>query len=300
MNKLTLAKRAQVIACLVEGNSLLATVRMTGVAKNTVTKLLVDVGTACAAYQDETLRGLTCKRIQCDEIWAFCHAKEKNVPAEHKGEFGYGDVYTWTAIDADTKLVPSFLVGKRDASYAKIFMDDLASRLNSRVQLTTDGHKAYLDAVENSFASEIDYAMLVKMYGSPQGIVDQRRYSPAECSGVITTVVSGKPEMNHISTSFVERQNLTMRMSMRRFTRLTNAFSKKVENLECAVALHFMHYNFARIHKTLRVTPAMEAGVASHIWSLEEIAALAQVEAPKKRGPYKKRITDKQKESISN
>lgn len=300
MHKLTTEKRAQVITCLVEGNSLLSTVRMTGVAKNTVTKLLVDVGTACAAYQDETLRGLACKRIQCDEIWAFCRAKEKNVPAEHKGEFGYGDVYTWTAIDADTRLVPSFLVGKRDASYAKIFMDDLAARLNSRVQLTTDGHKAYLDAVENSFASKIDYAMLVKMYGAPQGIADQRRYSPADCSGVITTVVSGKPEMNHISTSFVERQNLTMRMSMRRFTRLTNAFSKKVENLECAVALHFMHYNFARVHKALRVTPAMEADVANRVWSLEEIAELAQVEAPKKRGPYKKRTESKQKESISN
>lgn len=262
---------------------------MSGAAVNTVIKLLVGAGTACAAYQDEVLRGLACKRIQCDEIWAFCHAKEKNVPEERKGEFGYGDVYTWTAIDADTKLVPSFLVGKRDAGYAKLFMDDLASRLISRVQLTTDGHKAYLEAVENAFASEIDYAMLIKMYGSPQGIADQRRYSPADCSGVITTVVSGKPEMKHVSTSFVERQNLTMRMSMRRFTRLTNAFSKKVENLECAVALHFMHYNFARVHKTLRVTPAMEAGVSDHIWSLEEIANLVQPEAPKKRGPYKKR-----------
>jgi IS1 transposase. len=289
MNTLPLAQSAQVLSCLVEGNSLHSTSRMTGVARNTVTRLLIDVGTACAAYQDEALRDLTCRRIQCDEIWSFCYAKEKNVPEAYKGEFGYGDVYTWTAIDADTKLVPSFLVGKRDASYAKIFMDDLASRLTSRVQLTTDGHKAYLDAVENAFASEVDYAMLIKMYGSPQGIADQRRYSPAECSGLITTVVSGKPEMKHISTSFVERQNLTMRMSMRRFTRLTNAFSKKVENHECAIALHFMHYNFARVHKTLRVTPAMEAGVASHVWSIEEIAALATKEAPKKRGPYKKR-----------
>ena len=292
MNTLTLAKRTQVLSCLVEGNSILATVRMTGVAKNTITKLLVDVGTACAAYQDESLRGLTCERIQCDEIWAFCHAKEKNVPAEHKGEYGYGDVYTWTSLCADTKLVPSFLVGKRDASYAQIFIDDLASRLNNRVQLTTDGHKAYLEAVEGAFASEVDYAMLIKLYGTPQGAGDQRRYSPADCSGVITTVMSGKPEMKHVSTSFVERQNLTMRMSMRRFTRLTNAFSKKVENLECAVALHFMHYNFARIHKTLRVTPAIEAGVADHVWSFEEIAELAQVEAPKKRGPYKKRISN--------
>jgi IS1 family transposase len=292
MNTLTIAKRAQVLSCLVEGNSILATERMTGVAKNTITKLLVDVGTACAAYQYETLRGLTCKRIQCDEIWSFCHAKEKNVPAEHKGEYGYGDVYTWTALCADTKLVPSFLVGKRDASYAQIFIDDLASRLNNRVQLTTDGHKAYLEAIESAFASEVDYAMLVKLYGTPQGASDQRRYSPAECSGTITSVISGKPEMKHVSTSFIERQNLTMRMSMRRFTRLTNAFSKKGENLECAVALHFMYYNFARIHKTLRVTPAMEAGISNHVWSLEEIAALAQVEAPKKRGSYKKRISN--------
>lgn len=289
MNALPLEKRVQIIACLVEGNSMLATSRMTGASKNTIAKLLVDVGTACAAYQDENLRNLSCKRIQCDEIWSFCYAKEKNVPEEHKGELGYGDVYTWTAIDADTKLVPSFLVGKRSAEYAKLFMDDLASRLANRVQLTTDGHKAYLTAVENAFASNIDYAMLIKMYGGSYDFFSQRTYSPAECSGVITTVVSGKPEMNEISTSFVERQNLTMRMSMRRFTRLTNGFSKKIENHECAVALHFMHYNFARIHKTLRVTPAMEAGVSDHVWTLEEIANLAPIEAPKKRGPYKKK-----------
>lgn len=292
MNILHIEKRAQILACLVEGNSLHATARMTGIARNTVSKLLVDVGTACAAYQDETLRCLSCKRIQCDEIWSFCSCKEKNVPEEHKGEYGYGDVYTWTALCADTKLVPSFLVGKRDASYAQIFIDDLASRLNNRIQLTTDGHKAYLEAIEGAFASEVDYAMLIKLYGAPQGAGDQRRYSPAECSGTITSVISGKPEMKHVSTSFVERQNLTMRMSMRRFTRLTNAFSKKIENLECAVALHFMYYNFGRIHKTLRVTPAIEAGVADHVWSLEEITALAQVEAPKKRGPYKKRISN--------
>lgn len=274
MNKLSTAKRAQILACLVEGNSIRATMRMTGAAKNTVTKLLVDVGMACANYQDSVLRGLTCRRIQCDEIWSFCYAKEKNVPEEHKGEFGYGDVYTWTALDADTKLVPSFLVGKRDASYARLFIDDLASRLNNRLQLTTDGHKAYLEAIEGAFAAEIDYAMLTKIYGAPQGGGDQRRYSPNDCLGVITTVVSDTPEMSHVSTRFVEWQNLTMRMSMRRFTRLTNGFIKKVENLECAAALHFMYYNFARVHKTLRVTPAIEAGVETRIWSLEDIASL--------------------------
>jgi IS1 family transposase len=273
MNKLNLTKCAQILGCLVEGNSILATVRMTGAAKNTVTKLLVDVGNACGAYQDASLRGLTSKRIQCDEIWSFCHAKEKNVPLEHKGNFGYGDVWTWTAIDADTKLVPAFLVGKRDAGYAEIFLKDLASRLTNRVQLTTDGYKTYLNAIENAFASNIDYSMLIKIYGTPVDAV--RRYSPAECSGVIKNTITGNPDSKHVSTSFVERQNLTMRMSMRRFTRMTNAFSKKVENLECAVALHFMYYNFARVHKTLRVTPAMEAGVAKRIWSLEDIAALA-------------------------
>ena len=288
MNTLNIEKRAQIIGCLVEGNSLHATSRMTGIARNTVSKLLVDVGAACSAYQDETLHGLNCKRIQVDEIWSFCGCKEKNVPAERKGEYGIGDVYTWTALCADTKIVPSWLVGRRDAEYAKIFIADLESRLNNRVQLTSDGHKAYLEAVEGAFASEVDFAMLVKLFGEAKG--GAHRYSPADCSGTITKVISGKPDTKHISTSFVERQNLTMRMSMRRFTRLTNAFSKKVENLEAAVALHFMYYNFGRVHKTLRVTPAMEAGMARHVWSLEEIAALAQVEAPKKRGPYKKRI----------
>ncbi len=289
MNALPLEKRVQIISCLVEGNSILATSRMTGASKNTITKLLVDVGTACAVYQDKVIRGLNSKRIQCDEIWSFCYAKEKNVPEEHKGEFGYGDVYTWTAIDADTKLIISFLVGKRDGRYAKIFIEDLASRLNNRVQLTTDGHKAYLEAVESAFASQIDYAMLIKLYGDSQEPDDQRRYSPAECSGCRKEVISGNPDFKHVSTSYVERQNLTMRMSIRRFTRLTNAFSRKIENHECAVALHFMHYNFARIHKSLRVTPAMEAGITNHVWTLEEIANLAPIEAPKKRGPYKKK-----------
>ncbi len=273
MNKLPIAKRAQVLGCLVEGSSIRATVRITVVAKNTVTKLLVDVGRACAEYQDKALRGLPCKRIQCDEIWSFCYSKQKNVPEEHQGEFGYGDVWTWTAICADTKLVPSWMVGDRGADTASLFMEDLASRLANRVQLTTDGHRAYLEAVDHAYGGGVDYAMLQKIYGpDPEA---GRRYSPAACIGAEKIVVSGTPDIKHVSTSFVERQNLTMRMSMRRFTRLTNAFSKKVENLAHAIALHFMYYNFARIHKTLRVTPAMEAGVSDHVWSLEEIAGLA-------------------------
>lgn len=272
MNKLDTKKRAQILGCLVEGNSIRATSRLTGASKNTVIKLLADVGRACAEYQDRTLRNLTCKRIQCDEIWSFCYAKEKNVPEDKKGQFGYGDVWTWTAIDADPKLVLSFLVGPRDGEAAEFFMQDVAGRLNHRVQLTTDGHKAYLEAVEGAFGCEIDYAMLVKIYGlDPE---KERRYSPEKCIKAEKVPVTGKPDNSKISTSYVERQNLTMRMSMRRFTRLTNAFSKKVENLACAVALHFMYYNFGRIHKTLRVTPAMEAGVSDHVWTLEEIAEL--------------------------
>jgi len=273
MNRLNVQKRAAILGCLVEGNSIRATARLTGVSKDTVVKLLVDVGRACSDYQDKTLRNLTCKRIQCDEIWSFCYAKEKNVPEEKKGQFGYGDVWTWTAICAETKLVPSFMVGSRDGEAAKAFIDDLNSRLAHRVQLTTDGLKAYLEAVEDSFGADIDYAQLIKIYGTePEG---ERRYSPSKCLGAEKVPVSGKPEYKHVSTSYVERQNLTMRMSMRRFTRLTNAFSKKVENLACAVALHFMWYNFGRIHKTLRVTPAMEAKVTDHVWTLEEIAKLA-------------------------
>lgn len=273
MNKLTQAKRVQVIAALVEGNSIRATCRMTGVAKGTVLKLLVDLGSACAAYQDRTLRKLTCKRVQADEIWSFCYAKEKNVPEEMKGKLGFGDVWTWTAIDADTKLIISYLVGGRTAEYAKKFIADLASRLAHRVQLTSDGNTTYLAAVERSFGIDIDYAMLDKIYNAPPN-KGTTRYSPAECCGTRKIKVKGNPDMKQVSTSFVERQNLTMRMSMRRMTRLTNAFSKKIENQAHAVALHFMHYNFCRIHQTLRVTPAMEAGVADHVWSLEEIAGL--------------------------
>jgi IS1 family transposase len=276
MNRLSIQKRAQILGCLVEGNSLRATARMTDTAINTVVKLLVDAGKACSEYQDKALRNLKkCKRLQCDEIWAFCYSKEKNVPEAKKGQFGYGDVWTFTAICADTKLVPSWLVGNRDSETAEIFINDLASRLARKVQLTTDGLKVYLEAVEGAFGSEIDYAMLVKTYGESAEAKMQKRYSPAKYTGSKVECVTGNPKRKHISTSYVERQNLTMRMSMRRFTRLTNAFSKKVENLAHAVSLHFMYYNFARIHKTLRVSPAMEAGVSDHVWSLEEIAGLA-------------------------
>lgn len=273
MNKLSTAERAKVVAALVEGNSIRATCRMTGVAKGTVLKLLVDLGKACAAYQDRTLRNLSCKRIQCDEIWSFCYAKEKNLPDELKGTLGFGDVWTWTALDADTKLMVSYLVGGRSGAYAKKFIDDLASRLASRVQLTTDGYRVYLEAVEGAFGADIDYAMLDKIYSGPPR-EGQARYSPADCCGTRKTKVKGNPDMAKVSTSYVERQNLTMRMSMRRMTRLTNAFSKKMENQAHAVALHFMHYNFARVHQTLRVTPAMQAGIADHVWTLEELVGL--------------------------
>jgi IS1 family transposase len=272
MNKLKRAKQAQVIAALVEGTSVNATVRMTGVAKNTILKLLADLGTACIEYQDKALRNLKCKRIQCDEIWQFCYAKEKNVPEELRGHFGFGDVWTWVAIDADTKLVPSFMLGNRDARTANDFIEDLASRLASRIQLTTDGLKVYLEAVEGAFGANVDFAQLIKVYGASQ---EEIRYSPAECIGTETKIVTGSPKAEHISTSFIERQNLTMRMGMRRFTRLTNGFSKKIENHLYAIAIHFMHYNFCRVHKTLRVTPAMEAGIADHVWSVEELVGLS-------------------------
>jgi IS1 family transposase len=273
MNRLTLGKRAQILGMLVEGNSLRATSRLADVSINTVTKLLVDLGAACSRYHDEHVNNLRLHYIQCDEIWVFCYAKDKNVPADKRGIFGYGDVWTWVAIDAETKLVPSFMIGTRGAQTAEAFMDDLASRLKNRVQLTTDGHRVYLQAVEDAFGNDIDYAMLVKLYGNDSG--PEKQYSPAECIGCREIGITGRPDPKHISTSYVERQNLTMRMNMRRFTRLTNGFSKKVENHVAMVAIHFMHYNFARIHKTLRVTPAMAAGITDHVWSLEEIALLA-------------------------
>lgn len=274
MNKLNKEKRVQIINALVEGNSIRATARMCDVAFNTVLKLLPEIGKACAEYQDTVFRDLPCKRIQCDEIWSFCYAKEKNVPDEVKGKFGFGDVWTFTAICADTKLVPSWLVGRRDAGYAFEFVSDLAARLAHRAQVTTDGHRMYLEAVEGAFGSEVDYGMLVKLYNEPKAQGNEKKYSPGECCGTRKSVITGDPDPKHISTSYVERQNLTMRMSMRRFTRLTNGFSKKIQNHACAIALHYMHYNFCRIHKSLRVTPAMEAGVTDHVWSIEELARL--------------------------
>jgi len=275
MNRLSRTERTKIIAALVEGNSVRATCRMTGAAKGTVLRLLREIGQACAAYQDRTLRGLTSRRIQCDEVWAFCYAKEKNVPRQHKGEWGYGDVWTWVALDADSKLVPCWYVGRQDAADASQFIANLAERLKHKVQLTTDGHRAYLDAVEGAFGYNVDYAMLVKLYGTPTQ-EEQRRYSPAKCIGAEVAVIEGDPDLTKISTSYVERQNLTMRMHMRRFTRLTNAFSKKVENLVHALALHFMYYNFCRVHKTVKMTPAMAAGVADHVWSLDEVVALLE------------------------
>jgi IS1 family transposase len=280
MNRLGRAERAAIIRALVEGNSIRSVSRMTGAARNTITTLLVDLGKACSAYQDRTLRYLTSERVECDEIWAFCHAKERNVPEQHRGEFGYGDVWTWTAIDPETKLVPSWLVGTRDPADCRAFMADLRSRLMApRVQITTDGHKPYIEAVTEAFGSDADYAMLIKQYGveaSSDGSPTARRYSPNKVTNETVYVVSGEPDPNHISTSIVERQNLTMRMGMRRFTRLTNGFSKKVENHAAMVSLHFMHYNFARPHSSLgkHTTPAMAAGVADHVWTCDEIAAL--------------------------
>lgn len=244
---------------------------MTGFSRNTIDKLLCNLGRNASIFQDETFRKLTCKRIQCDEIWSFVGAKEKNVSEDMKAE-GWGDVWTWVAMDSDTKLVPCWFVGTRDGGAAYHFIHDLASRLAHRVQLTTDGHRPYLAAVEDAFGGEIDYAQLIKIYG--EGPKTEARYSPAQCMGARKAVVSGKPESAHVSTSFIERQNLTMRMSMRRFTRLTNGFSKKVENHEHAIAIHYMYYNFGRIHQSLRVTPAMEAGLTDHVWSIEEICRM--------------------------
>src|SRR5437899_3542100 len=277
MNRLAPDRRAQIVGLLAEGNSLRAASRLADVSINTVTKLLVDLGAACEEYQDKTLRKLKCRRIQCDEIWSFVYAKAKHLPEKYKGAVGYGDVWTWTALDAETKLVPSWAVGRRDGFTARAFISDLADRLATRVQLTTDGHKVYLEAVEGAFGNAIDYAMLIKMYESDSGksAPAERRYSPAVCTGTQTQRIAGNPDPDYISTSYVERRNLTMRMSMRRFTPLTNAFSKKVENHQAMIALHYLHYNFGRLHQTLRVTPAMEAGVADHVWSLEEIARLA-------------------------
>ncbi len=276
MNQLSTTRRAQVIAALVEGNSINATCRMFGVGKHTVLRLLEDAGRACAEYHDAHVRMVRSKRIQCDEIWSFVGAKMKNANEEQVAA-GWGDVWTWTALDADSKLIVSYLVGQRGPRWAKFFMEDVALRVASRIQLTTDGLRMYGDAVEGAFGCDVDYAMLIKLYGNDSF---DTKYSPGECIGTETAVLMGNPDPKHISTSFVERQNLTMRMSMRRFTRLTNGFSKKLENHAHQVALYFFHYNFCRIHKTLRVTPAMEAGLTDHVWTLEELCGLIPEKKP--------------------
>lgn len=287
MNTLSSEKRAQVLKLLVEGNSLRATSRITDVSRTTILKLLIDVGRACQNFHNERIKNIQSERVQCDEIWSFCYAKQKNVTQEMRE--GSGDVWTWTALDADSKLIVSWFVGDRDAQDACEFMYDVADRLANRVQLTTDGHKAYLIAVDRAFDNNIDFAQLVKMYGKSEGINDQeKKYSPAECTGIKKTRITGDPNPKFVSTSYVERQNLTMRMHMRRFTRLTNAFSKKIENHCYAIALHFVYYNFCKIHSSLSVTPAMQAGLAKKPMTIEDIANLAPIEAPAKRGSYKK------------
>jgi IS1 family transposase len=274
MNQLSTEKRAAVIATLVEGNSLRATARLTGVARMTIEKLLRELGAACAAYHDANVRGLKSQRIQCDEIWSFVGAKAKNVPEEKRGE--WGDAWTWTAIDADSKLIVSYRVGARTGSIAYDFMMDVASRLTNRVQLTTDKHRSYLTAVDYAFGTEIDYATLEKRYaGAVESRGAEARYSPAKIKSMKATTITGSPDRKHVSTAYVERQNLTMRMHNRRFIRLTNGFSKKMEMHAHSIALHFMYYNFCKIHLTLRVTPAMEAGLSDHAWDVEELLALA-------------------------
>jgi IS1 family transposase len=289
MNKLPLAKRTQILAMLCEGSSMRSISRIADVSINTVAKLLVEAGEACLALHDETVRNVKASRIQCDEIWSFCYAKQKNVATAKDAPEGAGDVWTWTAIDADTKLMVSYFVGDRGAESAMILMDDLRTRLANRVQLTTDGHRAYLEAVEGAFGAEVDYAQLVKLYGPT--ISAPGRYSPAECIGAKKVRREGNPDIGHVSTSHVERMNLSIRMQNRRFTRLTNAFSKKLDNHIHALALYFAFYNFCRIHKSLRVTPAMAAGITDRLWSLEDVCAKidAMAPAPKPRGPYKKR-----------
>lgn len=291
MNKLDRKTRTLIIRLLVEGNSIRATARIADVSKNTVNKLLVNAGAACAKYHDEHVRNVKASVIQCDEIWSFTYAKQKNVAGAKAAPEGAGDTWTWTAIDSDSKLIVSYMVGGRDSEYAIEFMDDLCTRLANRVQLTTDGHKAYLEAVDGAFGGDVDYAQLIKIYGDMGGKTAARKYSPAECTGIKKRTVEGNPDKALISTSHVERQNLTMRMHMRRFTRLTNGFSKKVENHMHAVALHFMYYNFVKVHQTLKVTPAMEAGLTDRLWDISDLVAIvdANEPAPKKRGPYKKK-----------
>lgn len=291
MNKLPLAKRAQILNLLCEGSSMRSISRVADVSINTVAKLLADAGEACAIHHFNTVVGVKSKRVQCDEIWSFCYAKQKNVAGAKAAPFGAGNVWTWTALDADSKLIVSYFVGSRDAECANFFMDDLRFRIDGRTQLTTDGHGVYLDAVAGAFGEEgVDYAMLVKLYGEASEKGEEKRYSPAVCTGAKKKAILGTPEEKHVSTSHVERQNLSMRMHMRRFTRLTNAFSKKLDSHIHALSLYFTFYNFVRMHKTLRMSPAMAAGVADRLWSMEDIVALidAREGEPKKRGPYKK------------
>jgi len=294
MRKLDTKKRALILRLLVEGNSIRATARIADVPKNTVNKLLNDAGAACAKFHEEHVRNVRASVIQCDEIWSFTYAKQKNVATAKAAPEHAGDTWTWTAIDSDSKLIVSYMVSGRDSEYAIEFMDDLRARLANRVQLTTDGHKAYLEAVEGAFGGDVDYAQLIKMYGGETGSKGhEKKYSPAECTGTKKRAVEGRPDMAKVSTSHVKRQNLTMRMHMRRFTRLTNGFSKKVENHMHAIALHFMYYNFVKVHQTLKVTPAIEAGLTDRLWDIADLVAIvdANEPAPKKREPYKKRIS---------
>lgn len=277
MNTMSIEKRTQILSILVEGAGVNAACHITGASKNAVLRLLAQVGAACAAYQDRVMRDLKIKRVECDEIWSFVGMKQKNVPKELVGTLGFGDVYVWTAIDADSKLIPCWHVGTRGAESAYYFIHDLASRLANRVQITTDGHRAYLDAVEDAFGADVDFAQLVKIYGTQgQTKDDHRRYSPAECTGTEKRVIKGNPDIRKISTSYVERANLTMRMNMRRFTRLTNSFSKKLENHMHAISLNFMVYNFCKPHSTTRVSPAMAAGVDDHLWDIKEIVMMSE------------------------
>ena len=292
MNKLDTQTRSLIIRLLVEGNSIRATARIADVSKNTVNKLLVDTGKVCSEYHDEHVRNVQASVIECDELWSFTYAKQKNVKTTKAAQERAGDTWTWTALDSESKLIVSYMVGDRDSEYAIGFMDDLRARLSNRVQLTTDGHKAYLETAEGAFSGDVDYAQLIKLYGEPTGQKGhERKYSPSECAGTKKRVVEEKPVKALVSTSLVERQNLTMRMHMRRFTRLNNAFSKKVENHAYAVALHFMYYNFVKVHQTLKVTPAIEAGLTDRLWEIEDIVKLVDdaEPAPKKRGPYKMR-----------
>ena len=291
MNKLPLETRVQILHMLVEGSSMRSVSRVADVSINTVSKLLVDAGLACARFHDEMVRNVKARRIQCDEIWSFTYAKQKNVATAKRLDLAYGDTWTWTAIEADHKLLISWLVGARDGDYAMAFMNDVAARLANRVQLTSDGLKTYLEAVEGAFGADIDYAMLVKMYGAPVDNAPERRYSPAECIGAHKRSIEGSPDPKHISTSYTERHNLTMRMEMRRFTRLTNAFSKKFENHCHMVALYAVCYNFVRVHKALRMSPAMAAGVSDRLWDMADIVALIDAAAPKPgpRGACKRR-----------